>query len=160
MNEEYRGLNLPQLLDLMHALVEPEPVSWMPQTVGWWVLAAWVVVGAGLLAWHAYGVWRRNRYRQEALAALDAIEARARAGESSAEPVAVLLKRTALAAYPREEVARLYGADWARFLGESSGNDPVVASSAEHLANAAYRADVDATALIEPARRWIEVHRA
>ena len=33
--KEYERLNLPQLLDLMHDLVEPEAVAWTPQTVGW-----------------------------------------------------------------------------------------------------------------------------
>ena len=39
-NERFEGLNLPQLMDLMHGLVYPDPVSWMPQTIGWQLLAA------------------------------------------------------------------------------------------------------------------------
>ena len=44
MNEEkYQGLNLPDLLALMHDVVPPEPLSLLPQTRGWWVLLFWIV---------------------------------------------------------------------------------------------------------------------
>jgi hypothetical protein len=87
----------------------------------------------------------------------------ARADESSsavAGQVALLIKRTALVAYPRAEVANLYGSEWAAFLRQSAGNDPVVEKAAGDLATAAYRVNVDDGELIEPARRWIKVHRA
>jgi hypothetical protein len=150
-------LNLPQLLELMHDVVTPEPVPWLPQTVGWWVLAAWLLAVVLLVARHAHRTWQGNRYRREALAALSSIEAQP--GKNGAAQLAVLLKRTALAAYPRDKVAHLYGAEWAGFLSESTGHDPSVAAGAHELARAAYRKDADVAALLEPARRWIKAHR-
>lgn len=44
----FDGLNLPQLIELMHEVVQPEPVSRLPQTVGWWVVLGWLVA-VGLL---------------------------------------------------------------------------------------------------------------
>lgn len=158
-NEDFEGLNLPQLLDLMHDLVEPEPVAWTPQTVGWLVVALWLLAVLVLIARRAYLSWRRNRYRHSALAELKEIQSRARQGRASGEPLAVLLKRTALAAYPRAAVASLYGAEWADFLRESARHDRVVETSADELASLAYARDVDVASLIKPARRWIEVHR-
>ena len=152
---EYEGLNLPQLFERMHTTVEPEPVSWMPQTVGWIVLAVWLLVCSSLVAWSLFRSWQRNRYRREALAALDSI---APNGDGAA--VAILLKRTALAAYPRRRVASLYGAAWAEFLCESSRHDPLVESSAAELASAAWRPGATAESLIAPARRWIKAHHA
>jgi hypothetical protein len=157
---EYEGLDLPQLLDLMHDLVEPAAVLWTPQTVGWLVTALWLVAMVWLVARRVFLSWRRNRYRRAALAELKSIEKRAWQGQTTAEPLAVLLKRTALAAYPRKDVANLYGAEWADFLRTSCRRDRVVEQSADELATAAYRQDVDATTLIRPARRWIEAHRA
>jgi hypothetical protein len=48
----------------------PTPVSYTPQTWGWWVLLA-VLVGAVLLVGaRRYWQWRRDRYRREALVRL------------------------------------------------------------------------------------------
>ena len=161
MSERFEGLNLPQLLDLMHELVVPEPVPWLPQTPGWWVLCGWALAVAALLITAIARRRRRNRYRREALASLDAVAAQSRLGAAeSAQQVAEIVKRAALAAYPRARVAGLYGKDWARFLCESSGNDKQVEEAAESLAGAAYRPDADGRSLLQPARRWIRVHRA
>ena len=158
---DYEGLNLPQLLALMNDIARPGPVPWTPQTVGWVVVALWLAAVLVLVAVSGIRRWRANRYRRDALAALSAIAARAdREPALAAQQLATLLKRTALVAYPRAEVASLYGAAWAAFLCRSAGNDPVVEGSAEELAAAAYRADVDGAALVASARRWIEVHGA
>lgn len=157
----YEGLNLPDLLALMHELVRPEPVSWLPQTAGWWVLFAWLLAALAVVLGRARRRRLANRYRREAEAELRRIAASADGNPgAAAAAIAGLLKRTALAAYPRPQVASLYGAAWARFLCESSRQDPEVAAAAQQLAAAAYRQDIDGRELIRPARRWIEAHRA
>jgi hypothetical protein len=157
----FEGLNLVDLLRLLHEIVIPEAPSLMPHTPGWWVVAAWLVavVLIGLSQWLAYR--RRNRYRREAAAELETIAASAAAQPAaSAAAIAGLLKRTALAAYPRERIASLHGNDWARFLCESAHDDPIVSASADRIAAAAYRRDADGGGLIDAARRWIRVHDA
>ncbi len=156
----YDGLNLPQLLELMHGLVLPPAVSWSPATPGWWIALAWVLAMLLIGAWQLIQHRRRNRYRREAKAALKAIESGAGQDPvAAASEIAELLKRTALAAYPRRQVASLCGAEWAEFLRVSASNDPIVTAASEQLAAAAYRADADGSVLVEPARRWIDVHR-
>jgi predicted negative regulator of RcsB-dependent stress response len=158
---KYDGLNLPQLLDRMHELVMPEPVAWLPQTPGWWIVLGWMLAVLLLLAWQFARRRRRNRYRRDALAELKTIAAASELGPAeSAQHIAALLKRTALAVYPRDEVAALYGADWAQFLRDSSGNDPQIADAADMLAAAAYRPDADGSVLTGPAKRWIRLHHA
>jgi hypothetical protein len=157
---QYDGLNLPQLLDRMHSLEMSDPVSWMPQTSGWWVLVTWAFVLVALGIWRIVAYRHRNRYRREALVLLAAIESHAGRCPQAAGQIAALLKRTALVAYPRLQVASLYGADWAEFLCQSAHDDAQVVAAADALAAAAYRTDVDGTALCSPARRWIQVHRA
>lgn len=161
MSDRYEGLDLTGLMDLMHDLVVPEPVAWTPQTSGWPILAAWlaVVTLVGIAHWLAYR--RRNRYRREAESLLAAIENRAEVDPvDAAVQIATLVKRTALVAYPREQVASLYGAEWAAFLRESSAEDPLVVGAADRLAAAAYQSDADGRVLVTPARRWIRRHRA
>jgi len=158
---EYEGRNLPQLMELMHDLARPEPVTWLPQTAGWWVLAGWLLVIGSLAIGYASARWYRNRYRREALGLLKAIESGTDIGAAGPE-IASVLKRTALVAYPRLEVASLHGTAWADFLRDSSNCDPAVERSAVELAGAAYRRDtsVDGETLIAAARRWIKIHRA
>jgi len=159
---EYDGLNLPQLLDLMHDLVRPAPIAWFPETMGWWLVAGWLLAIGLLATGHGIALWRRNRYRREAIKLLDAIET----GAGNVGPlVASVLKRTALVAYPRQQVASMHGTTWANFLSTSSGHDPAVERAAADLAAAAYRPDIneggdgDGDALIGPARLWVEIHR-
>lgn len=158
---QYDGLNLPQLLDLMHELVVPEPVAWLPTTPGWWILAAWLFAVLLLGGWQLVKRRRRNRYRREALAELRTIGNEPGLDPAeSAQRIAALLKRTALFAYARRDVAPMYGSDWAQFLAESANGDRQVADAADMLAAAAYRPDADGRALNKPAQRWIRVHRA
>lgn len=158
---QYDGLNLPELLALMHNLVMPDPVPWMPQTPGWWIVFGWLLAVLLLSSGQLVKRRRRNRYRRDALAELRAIEAELVTDPArSAQRIAAVLKRTALVAYPRVDVASLYGVDWAQFLTESADNDPQIADAADLLANAAYRPDADPSALTGPARRWIRRHRA
>ncbi|MCR9186613.1 MAG: DUF4381 domain-containing protein [Halieaceae bacterium] len=153
---QYDGLSLSQLIDLLHGIVPPEPVPLLPATAGWWVLAGGLLA-LGLIALaHRMASYRANRYRREALRALDAL---ARQEAAASQAVAVLLKRTALGAYPRHDVAALQGAAWADFLCRSSGNHPEVRAAASALAQAAYVPPVSDPQLIAAARRWIEVHR-
>lgn len=157
----YEGLNLPQLMELMHELEFPEPVPWMPETPGWWLLSGWLLAVLGLCVRQFVLRRRRNRYRREAMVELSAIQQQAETDPAAAAAaIAALLKRTALVAYPREQVASLFGSEWARFLTESANDDPVVAGAAGQISTAAYRADADGRPLLAPARRWIRVHRA
>ncbi|WER45469.1 DUF4381 domain-containing protein [Cupriavidus sp. WKF15] len=120
----------------MAEVVEPPPPSWRPQTIGWPVAGAIVLALLAATAWRWWRRYRANRYRREALAEL----ARLRAGlavspQARAQALAAmaeLLKRTALAAWPRAHVASMAGAEWARFLqahaGKAGAAVPVLAT--------------------------------
>ena len=140
-----------------------EAVAWWPVTGGWKVLGALLAL---LLAWRAYRGyqrWRRNRYRRQALAHLSSL-GELPAGERLPR-LAALLKTTALAVYPRDEVAPLSGKAWLRWL-EASTRTPVFSdSSGRLLCGAQYRADVplEMGALEQLNREiaaWIRHHEA
>jgi hypothetical protein len=156
----YDGLNLPQLLDLMQPLVEPAQIPLWPQTAGWRVLLLWflllMVMGCVRIVVNRH----RNRYRLDALEELRTIAVSAEDNTTlAAAAIAGLLKRTALAVFPRSRVASLYGHAWAEFLIDTSDNDPLVRSKAHDLSTAAYRREGDGAALVAAARHWIERHR-
>lgn len=154
----YEGLNLVDLLELLHEIVPPEPIALVPQTIGWWIALAWLVACFAFIVAAIVRHRRANRYRREAIAELARIEAQADAPEAPAA-LAALLKRTALAAYPRQQVASLYGSAWAAFLVDSSNGDAVIAAAADSLAHAAYREGICVTELTPASRRWIRRHR-
>jgi hypothetical protein len=151
-------------------IVTPAPPDWWPHTWGWAVLGFLVLALLLWVAWHVLRRHRANRYRREALAELTRVESQL--GDDAARATALaklppLLKRTALAAWPRDEVARLSGRSWRDFLGRQTkaGMDPAVQRLLDDLE---YRGadtlrgvpEADARAAARAVRRWIETHRA
>lgn len=100
-------------------IATPTPVSWMPQTWGWLAVASFFLAIVLLWCARAYRRWKRNAYRREALKLLDEIEVDLRSPDARGQAVnrlTELVKRTALAAWPRKDVAAITGRDWIRFL--------------------------------------------
>src|SRR5262245_20715571 len=100
----------------------PPEVSLWPQT--WTLRVAIIVLLAAAIAgiWRFVRYWRAVRHRREALAELDGISRRLDAsGTRGGQPaeLSMLVRRTALAAFPREAVAPLTGPAWLTFLDRS-----------------------------------------
>lgn len=97
----------------------PDPVSPWPPGPGWWVLAALLLmalVAAVIWCWRHY---RRNAWRRSAQAALaQAHNDWQQSGDhdSYLQAVNAILKRAALARFPREDVAALSCERWEAFL--------------------------------------------
>lgn len=155
-------------LDRLHDILLAPPVPWWPPAPGWyWVLGLILVV---LIAASIKGLifWQHNRYRREALvelarqeAALGNPEQRPRALYCLAE----LLKRTAVTAYRREDVATLTGLKWFEFLDDTGKNMRFGNALGPMLENAVYDPrTADAldqqmlNELVQAIRHWIKTH--
>ena len=110
-------------LERLQDIVLPPEISWWPLAAGWYLLA---VILLALLIWLGLRLmrsYRRNAYRRAALAELQGLRDRSFNQQSTDTAVvgelAELLRRTALAAAPRNEVAALSGLAWHEFLNES-----------------------------------------
>lgn len=141
----------------------PPAVSLWPQT--WASRIAVVVLVSALLALTAWMVhrWWVNRYRREALAALDRLAQAPGEPEQIAPKLALLVRRTALAAFPRERIAGLTGSAWLAFLDRSYGGTEFsqgVGSTIEAEAYAPAQAVANPSPTIDLVRRWIKVHHA
>ena len=157
----------PASLSGLHDIVLPEPVA------PWWPLApGWYLLGGVTLLLAIWGLWlmrqRRlaNRYRLEAVAALHALRRDPPDPGETAAAILVLLKRTALGAYPRIDVAGLNGAAWWRFLDLSGGKTRFtdgLGDFAEKLAYAQHGVEEtssrDLKRLYRAAEQWIRRHR-
>jgi hypothetical protein len=158
--EPQPGDSLVDLLDQLHDIVEPPPVSMMPATWGWAVVGAAMLAVLGLLLWLYARHRRATAYRRAALAELDMLAPRLEAGDATALAAAeTLLRRTALAAFPRAQVATLTGSDWLAFLDRTGGDFAAVGPA---LAAAPYAPApaFDGAAALRAARHWIARHHA
>ncbi len=86
--------NIPSI-DQLKEIALPAPVSYTPQTWGWWVLLGLLVVAVLSVSVRRYWQWRRDRYRREALVRLAKLQASDNQLEALRE-LPELLKRVAL----------------------------------------------------------------
>lgn len=148
--------------DTFSEVLPPAAIAWWPQTPGWAALGA--LLGLYLLyrAGRALQRWHRNRYRREARAELQRLAASAEA-EPLAAALSELLKRTALAAFPRREVAPLHGEPWVAFLNARCAVAPFDGEAAALIARGQYlRAPLEEPqrrALVKACGEWIRTHR-
>jgi Ca-activated chloride channel family protein len=152
MNEEFQGLGLVDLINLLEEVPEPPPISLNPQTPGWIVLG---VVVAVLLFLALRWVLRRHRAEAYRRAAMRELE---QAGDDPAA-IANVLRRTALAAYPRTEVAGLAGRDWLAFLDRTYQGTGFSKGEGQVFAVAPYQACSVDPESAKLAGEWIRNHR-
>ena len=136
----------PHSLDNLQDIILPQPPSLWPPAPGVWV---GLVVGLAVLAALILAVRRarqRSAYRRAGLALLEVAQ--------TARDVNVILKRVALAVFPRPQVAPLYDDDWVAFLNGSC-------SSTSFTQFGKTRPDADVTPELRScAGTWIRHHRA
>jgi hypothetical protein len=160
----------PQLEGLIE-ITPPLPVSYRPETMGWFVLLGLLVVGLAWLTYRRYRHHKTNLYRRWALEKLENITQVIKQDLGLEKPLRelpILVKQTALHAYPRPEVASLSGDDWLRFLDASYGGSGFSDGPGQLLAQTAYQPDKkfeeieneDIQQLLKLVRKWIKKHRS
>lgn len=152
MSDDLSKLGLAELFDELIQPAPPPDISMLPATSGW----IWVGIAAGLVVAYFAKKWithrRANAYRRKALGLL---------GSAKNDPIAIatLLRETALAGFPRQDVAGLIGDDWLSFLDKTAGKSLFSGTQAgKTLTQAPYRtlpADPDLTSC---AKVWIRSH--
>ena len=133
----------------------PDPVSWWPPAPGWWLVAVAALLGVWLVTRWWLGRRRATaagRAASRELAALrQGLDADGDARRYAAA-ISRLLRRLALARYPRERVAGLSGRGWLEFLDATGGGDGFVEGAGRVLAEDAYRAEIPDAAALDPER--------
>lgn len=143
----------------------PAALSWWPPAPGWWLLLLCLVALAGGLAWW---LLRRRRLRAAARAAeLELVALRARLAEQGdagdfVRRLSILLRRYAIRAFPRRQVAALTGEAWLGFLDAQGGDGEFSGGAGRALAELPYRPHITRAAGEEMARlveHWIRRNR-
>lgn len=160
--------NDPASLQNLNDIVLPDAVGWWPLAPGWYFVAALLAAALLLLSYHRLRTWRNNRYRRaavEELAVLAACLHDPKNRDSGLKSLPVLIKRVALSAYPREEVAMLSGEDWYDFLDATAGRNVFSPDLREAFSQAAYQpgslgkvGQETASALIQACEYWVRHH--
>jgi hypothetical protein len=149
-------------LSNLRDLALPQPVAWWPLQAGWWIIFA------GLLALAAFGgfkglrAYHADAYRRMALAELKQMRRRSSAG--LAPVLAALIKRTALASFPRDQVAALTGDEWFVFLDRTAHRNVFSGDTGTALLRASadpkrVLSEDEAKQALAAAGYWIRRHR-
>jgi hypothetical protein len=171
-------------IEQLKELALPAPISYAPQTWGWWLLLGLLVMTASIIAARRYRQWHRDRYRREALVRLAQLQKRSDDLNALRE-LPELLKRVALsmphtnpvgARLAREPVtavskmdrvivlrgqasllqgpAALGKEDWQAFLQQHIAQ-PLPADFSQQLATLAYAPDATLRALPSEQRQCL-----
>ncbi len=158
-------------LEKLHEIVLPEPVSWTPQTMGWYAVFGLALLAASWWLWGRVRRYRGNRYRRLALAEMEVIQQELQQPQKRPKALAkipLVLKWTALSAFPRSEVAELSGENWLGFLDTTMGGENSREGEGQLLSELAYAPvpqiiqlrDEQIGKLLRLVRRWIKRHHA
>jgi len=134
----------------MAGLALPAPVSFWPPAVGVWIVGVAAAAMLAVAACRAIRRYRADAYLRRATAEIDDRIPIARLSE--------VLKRAAMVAYGRDQVASLTGAGWAAFLVRTgrAGETDILAS--ELTSAGALDGTAEPSALAQ-ARAWLAVQR-
>jgi len=103
----------------------PDDISVLPQALGWWILLFFIIVSIIASIYIYIHKIKPNRYRKIALKRLSSMKVQWKLQKNNSNFIRNLnrlLKQVALTAYPREDVASLYGDPWITFLDKSSNS--------------------------------------
>lgn len=104
-------------LDNLHDIIVPNAIGYLPPAPGWYVVGLLFLALLFHFGMRYYKRYKKALYRREALAELG------RYNEQSKEEILHLLtlaKRVAIAAYGREQIAKLSGDSWWDFMEQHS----------------------------------------
>lgn len=136
----------PANLNNLQDIVLPAPPSFWAPAQGFWILLALITMIVITATWIILQIRQRNAYRRAGLVLL--------AQATTLYEINVVLKRVALAAFPREQVAHLHGTEWSQFMQSTcpgSQFETLGLANAGSPANDSMRAS---------ARNWICHHQS
>lgn len=152
----------------MEEISSPDPISAMPQGVGWWVLTSILLLVGGFLFYRLRRSWIANAYRRRASAALLTLEEGADENwHDHLQGLPEILRATALKAYPRRNVVALSGARWREFLNATTDSALWSEKTFQTLYDLSYRpaskkglSEVAAREVLHVTKEWVETHQS
>ena len=135
-----------QSLSNLQDIILPAAPSFWPPASGFWILVALILMLLIAVAWVITQARQRNAYRRAGLTLL--------ASANTVYEINVVLKRVALAVFPREQVAALHGENWLHFMQSTCPGEQFPTLSQADAATPA------TDSIRASARTWIRKHQA
>ena len=160
-------MSLPELPDIFgnyalgdfNEVVSPPAIDWLPQTPGWYLVGALLLLWLSQRSWLRLKHWYRNRYRKEARRRLQYLAL----STDFLSEVNHTLKLSALVGFCRQDVAALSGERWTAFLNAQCEQPPFSPAQCQLLASGVYRQQPVEPAEGEQLRQacldWVNQHR-
>lgn len=141
----------------------PSPISWWPLAPVWYLLITFSIFSLIIFIYYLHKKYTHTLAKKQALILLKQYqknyETNPHVPLTSAQ-ISELLRRVALAYYPREQVASLYGEEWVTFLNQTAkGVDFYSLKSL--LLEAPFKAEevMNLKPLFDAAQLWIKQRR-
>jgi len=156
-------MNTTNPLENLRDIHLPETVSSWPPAPGWWLLALLILSCIGWVIWKLWKNHQQKHLLRLSLASLEKLETDYVEHQDSQRLIrqySSLLKRVALARFPRQKVASLNGSSWLKFLDQSAETSLFNSTAGQLLINAPYQrpgTDItDIDQLTQAIKQWFE----
>ena len=141
----------------------PDPVGLWPPAPGWWLVGVLILIALVYAGLWLYRLWRKNRYRKQALKEAEKLFNNYLQHQDErrfAHDCNRLLKKVALHAYPKQDIASLSGQNWLEFLATTGNNNVFLDDSGEALGDQRFNPDwtPNVSALKNLTLNWIRKH--
>jgi hypothetical protein len=140
----------------------PEAISWFPPAIGWWLVAVLIPLVIGFLYWFYQRLTRKTALKT-AQKILAYIKNSPMNNANKLAELSALLRRVAISATPRTQIAGLTGQAWLAFLDGSLKNAPFTTGAGRCLADAPYRqsvpSELEISQLISLCEDWLKAQK-
>lgn len=142
-------------------ILEPNPVIFTFETIGWAILAVMLFLILVVLLFKQYRKYFKNKYRRDALQKLHSLVSNKEQNFVQINKILVLLKQVAIITFGREKVAVIYGDEWYSFL-ESTCENTKFTNYSTVFSNAVYESENatsnDFETIVQLTKNWIKKH--
>ena len=152
--------DVPDPLQELRDVHLPDPISWWPPALGWWLILVVLVIVVSLIIW-ARAYRNRTRLRRIALAQLKQVKEKYAVNSDdqwAIVQVSGLLRRYGLAVFSRPQVAGLSGRSWLQFLDTTGHTNQFSEGPGQSLSTGPYQSQASGSAkeLLPLVEKWIQ----
>ena len=136
----------------------PDPIGWWPPAIGWWLLGLFIIILIVFLVWLFKRLTRKTAVKSAKKLLLTIKQDKNIDNDQKLQQISMLLRRTAISIYPRQQVAGLTGMAWLKFLDNDREGQPFSQGAGRVLHDGPYKKhqDFDIDALFTVSEQWLK----